>query len=133
MNVIGANTLGRALYQPMYGAYGNAHTARFVFTDPSAQTFWRDGDVIADDTAHALRAESGSTPCDRELTDLTDELKDLQTLAAKACPRIISDEAGPASNRVVPEDWKQWRADLNRLRTVLASPSLPSALFDVEL
>ncbi|MFD3762695.1 hypothetical protein [Streptomyces sp. NPDC058622] len=52
---------------------------------------------------------------------------DLQTLA-----RIISDEAGPASNWVDPEDWKQWRANLNHLRTVLAPPSTSIPLFDVE-
>lgn len=57
---------------------------------------------------------------------------DLRTLADKALDRIISDEAGPGSNWVDPENWKQWRANLNRLRTVLAplSPSIP--LFDVE-
>ncbi|MER6094257.1 DUF4259 domain-containing protein [Streptomyces bluensis] len=57
---------------------------------------------------------------------------DLRTLADKALARIISDEAGPASNWVDPEDWKQWRANLNRLRTVLAPPSPSIPLFDVE-
>ncbi|MFS8203987.1 helix-turn-helix domain-containing protein [Streptomyces sp. CWNU-52B] len=74
LDVVGANALGRALYQPMYGACGNADTARFVFTDPAARTFWRDWAVIADDTANALRAESGSNPCDRAVTELVDEL-----------------------------------------------------------
>ncbi|WP_231156163.1 DUF4259 domain-containing protein [Streptomyces sp. CNZ748] len=57
---------------------------------------------------------------------------DLRTLADEALARVISEEAGPASNWVDPEDWKQWRAGLNRLRTVLApaSPSIP--LFDIE-
>ncbi|MFC8373385.1 DUF4259 domain-containing protein [Streptomyces sp. NPDC057239] len=57
---------------------------------------------------------------------------DLRTLANKALARIISDEAGPASNWVDPEDWKQWRVDLNRLRTVLAPPSPSIPLFDVK-
>ncbi|OQR59708.1 hypothetical protein B6E66_34050 [Streptomyces maremycinicus] len=74
MDVIGANALGRALYQPMYGACGNANTARFVFTDPAARTFWRDWETIADDTANALRAETGSNPCDRAVTGLVDDL-----------------------------------------------------------
>ncbi|MDT0433781.1 MULTISPECIES: helix-turn-helix domain-containing protein [Streptomyces] len=72
--VVGANALGRALYQPMYGACGNASVARFVFTDPAARSFWPDWDVIADDTANALRAASGSNPCDRGLGELTAEL-----------------------------------------------------------
>ncbi|MEE1830502.1 DUF4259 domain-containing protein [Streptomyces sp. SP17KL33] len=57
---------------------------------------------------------------------------DLRTLADEALARIISDEAGPASNRVDPEDWKQWRANLNRLRAVLAPPPPSIPLFDVE-
>lgn len=54
---------------------------------------------------------------------------DLRTLADKALAHIISDEAGPASNWVGPEDWKQWRANLNRLRMVLAPPSPSIPLF----
>ncbi|RYJ31766.1 hypothetical protein CU044_0133 [Streptomyces sp. L-9-10] len=51
-------------------------------------------------------------------------------LADEALVRIAGDEAGPASNWVDPEDWKQWRAVLARLRAVLV-PSPPSiALFD---
>lgn len=41
---------------------------------------------------------------------------DLRPLAAKALDHVISDEAGPASNRVGPKDRMQWRADVNRLR-----------------
>ncbi|RPF30204.1 uncharacterized protein DUF4259 [Streptomyces sp. Ag109_G2-6] len=57
---------------------------------------------------------------------------DLRTLADEALARIISDEAGPASNWVDPGDWKQWRANLNRLRAVLAPPPPSIALFNVE-
>lgn len=57
---------------------------------------------------------------------------DLRTLADEALARVISEEAGPASNWVDPEDWKQWRANLNRLRTVLAPPPPSIPLFDVE-
>ncbi|MFJ1804245.1 hypothetical protein [Streptomyces sp. NPDC088180] len=52
---------------------------------------------------------------------------DLRTLADSALARIVSDEAGPASNWVGQEDWKQWRAGLSRLRAVFA-PSSPSIL-----
>ncbi|WP_020124983.1 DUF4259 domain-containing protein [Streptomyces canus] len=57
---------------------------------------------------------------------------DLRTLADTALARITSDQAGAASNWVDPEDWKQWQANLNRLRAVLApqSPSIP--LLDVD-
>ncbi|MFD0547662.1 DUF4259 domain-containing protein [Streptomyces mexicanus] len=57
---------------------------------------------------------------------------DLRTLADEALARVISEEAEPASNWVNPEYWKQWRANLNRLRTVLAPPSLSIPLFDIE-
>ncbi|SED60859.1 DUF4259 domain-containing protein [Streptomyces sp. Ag109_O5-10] len=56
---------------------------------------------------------------------------DLRALADEGLARIASDEAGPASNWVDPEDRKQWRTMLTRLRAVLA-PAPPSiALFDV--
>ncbi|MGW2090441.1 DUF4259 domain-containing protein [Streptomyces sp. NPDC001880] len=45
---------------------------------------------------------------------------DLRALADEALARIVGDEDGPASNWVDPEDWKQWRAVLTRLRAVLA-------------
>ncbi|AZQ40076.1 DUF4259 domain-containing protein [Streptomyces cyaneochromogenes] len=57
---------------------------------------------------------------------------DLRTLADTALARIISDQARAASNWVDPEDWKQWRANLNRLRAVLAPPSPSIPLFDAE-
>ncbi|WP_392958093.1 DUF4259 domain-containing protein [Streptomyces sp. LN245] len=57
---------------------------------------------------------------------------DLRTLADEALARVISDEAGPASNWVDPADWKQWRANLTRLRTVLAPPPPSIPLLDVE-
>ncbi|KPI08273.1 Protein of unknown function DUF4259 [Actinobacteria bacterium OK006] len=57
---------------------------------------------------------------------------DLRTLADEALARVISEEAGPASNWVDPAGWKQWRANLTRLHTVLAPPSPSIPLFDVE-
>ncbi|MGW1728343.1 DUF4259 domain-containing protein [Streptomyces sp. NPDC002306] len=54
----------------------------------------------------------------------------LRVLADEALARVISDEDGPASNWVDPAQWKQWRAGLNRLRTVLAPPPPSIALFD---
>ncbi|MFI9835187.1 DUF4259 domain-containing protein [Streptomyces sp. NPDC051913] len=57
---------------------------------------------------------------------------DLRMLADTALARIISDQAGAASTWVDPEDGKQWRANLNRLRVVLAPPPPSIPLFDVE-
>ncbi|MBM9504047.1 DUF4259 domain-containing protein [Actinacidiphila acididurans] len=57
---------------------------------------------------------------------------DLRTLADEALARIAGDEAGPASNWVDPEDWKQWQAMLTRLRGVLAPPPSSLRLFDIE-
>ncbi|MER5600454.1 DUF4259 domain-containing protein [Streptomyces sp. NPDC002265] len=58
--------------------------------------------------------------------------EDLRMLADEALARVISEEAGPASTWVDPADWKQWRANLTRLRTVLAPPPPCILLFDVE-
>ncbi|MFF3620753.1 DUF4259 domain-containing protein [Streptomyces sp. NPDC002467] len=57
---------------------------------------------------------------------------DLRALADEALARIAGDEDGLASNWVDPEDWKQWRAILTRLRAVLAPPPPSIALFDVQ-
>ncbi|MFD5625484.1 helix-turn-helix domain-containing protein [Streptomyces sp. NPDC127072] len=75
LDVIGTNALGRALYEPMYADPGRpVNTARFVFLDPAARTFWRDWDRIADYSASLLRAEAGRTPFDGQLTALIGEL-----------------------------------------------------------
>jgi ABC-type uncharacterized transport system YnjBCD ATPase subunit len=55
-----------------------------------------------------------------------------RALADEALARIVSDEDGPASNWVNPEDWKQWRAIPTRLRAVLAPPPPSIALFDAQ-
>jgi hypothetical protein len=57
---------------------------------------------------------------------------DLRTLADEALARIADDKDGPASNWVDPEDGKQWRATLTRLRAVLAPPPPSIPLFDTQ-
>ncbi|MGW6741349.1 DUF4259 domain-containing protein [Streptomyces sp. NPDC055025] len=57
---------------------------------------------------------------------------DLRTLGEEALARIVSDESGPASNWVDPDDERRWRALLNRLRVVLAPPPPTIPLFDFE-
>lgn len=71
------------------------------------------------------------TPCGPE-APLPAFPADLRALADEAFARIAGDEAGPASHRVDPEDWKQWRAMLTGLRAVLAPPPPSLALFDVQ-
>ena len=51
-----------------------ANTARFIFLDPAAQTFYLEWERLAADTVAMLRAEAGRDPHDRALTDLVGEL-----------------------------------------------------------
>ena len=99
LDIIGTNALGRALYEPMYAsASANAgparpvNSARFIYLDPAARTFWRDWDKIADDSADVLRAEAGRNPCDHELFALIGELstrsEDFRTRWARHDVRI---------------------------------------------
>lgn len=75
LDVLGANRLGRALYSEHYdGAAQPVNTARFVFLDPRASTFYVDWDRVASEGVAVLRAEAGRDPYDRELSDLVGEL-----------------------------------------------------------
>ncbi|WP_436535668.1 helix-turn-helix domain-containing protein [Actinoplanes sp. HUAS TT8] len=75
LDLVGANALGRALYEPMFaGGCAGANLARFLFGDPAARTFWRDWETVADDTVSRLRAEAGRNPCDHRLAGLAREL-----------------------------------------------------------
>jgi transcriptional regulator with XRE-family HTH domain len=57
-DVLGANALGRALYQEMFRLPEPISMPRFVFLDPSARTFHRDWDEVADIVVSLLRAQS---------------------------------------------------------------------------
>ena len=75
LDILGANRLGRALYSEHFdGAAQPPNTARFVFLDPRATTFYVDWDRVANDVVAVLRAEAGRDPYDRELSDLVGEL-----------------------------------------------------------
>jgi hypothetical protein len=50
------------------------NVARFVFLNPRARSFFLDWATAANDMVAALRAEAGSNPYDRELSDLVGEL-----------------------------------------------------------
>ncbi|MDH6701275.1 helix-turn-helix transcriptional regulator [Streptomyces sp. MAA16] len=78
-DVLAANTLGRALYapvfdSPLFAQRGPVNTARFMFLDPASRDFWSDWDKGADDAVAFLRTETGRSPRDRLLTDLVGEL-----------------------------------------------------------
>jgi transcriptional regulator with XRE-family HTH domain len=75
LDVLAANTLGRALYSPVYAdPLRPPNNARFVFLDPHASDFFREWDKVANDTVALLRAEVGRDPYDRRLSDMIGEL-----------------------------------------------------------
>jgi transcriptional regulator with XRE-family HTH domain len=75
MDILGANRLGYALYSEMYaGPRRPANTARFVFLDPRATSFYLDWEQVATDAVAILRSEAGRDPYDRALSDLVGEL-----------------------------------------------------------
>jgi transcriptional regulator with XRE-family HTH domain len=75
LDILGTNRLGRALYSEHFDAAAEpVNTARFLFLDPRATTFYVDWDRVAKDVVAVLRAEAGRDPYDRELSDLVGEL-----------------------------------------------------------
>ena len=74
-DILAANRLGYALYSELYADPARpVNVARFVFLNPRARTFFLDWATAANDMVAALRAEAGSNPYDRELSDLVGEL-----------------------------------------------------------
>lgn len=78
-DVLAANTLGRALYAPLFNSplfaqRGPVNSARFMFLDPASKDFWADWDKGANDAVAFLRTETGRSPHDKALTDLIGEL-----------------------------------------------------------
>ena len=74
-NYVAANTLGRALYAPLFDSPEQpANSARFTFLDPAATEFYVDWDRVASDLVAHLRSEAGANARDRALTDLVGEL-----------------------------------------------------------
>ncbi len=75
LDLLGANRLGRALYSGHFDSPAQPpNTARFVFLDERAATFYADWDRVTNDVVAVLRAEAGRDPYDRELSDLVGEL-----------------------------------------------------------
>jgi transcriptional regulator with XRE-family HTH domain len=74
LDVLAHNALGRAVFAPWYDEPGPINNARLVFLDPRSQTFFREWDLVANDTVALLRAQAGRDPYDRALSDLVGEL-----------------------------------------------------------
>ncbi|MBB2988113.1 helix-turn-helix transcriptional regulator [Terracoccus luteus] len=80
MDVLATNSLGRALYSPMYdspvvtGVPAPPNLARFQFLDPAARVMWPDWSGAAQVTAALLRTEAGRHPHDHDLRELIGEL-----------------------------------------------------------
>lgn len=75
MDFIAANPLGRALYAPVLtDRVRPANTARFLFLDPEARTFFPDWEQSANDVVAILRSYAGRHPHEKGLTDLIGEL-----------------------------------------------------------
>jgi len=75
LDVLGANTLGQALYSPAFAGLARpVNLARFRFLDPAARDFYPDFADSANTTVALLRTEAGRDPFSKSLTDLIGEL-----------------------------------------------------------
>src|SRR3954454_831086 len=75
LDVLAVNTLGRALYAPVYDLPGRPNSARFLFLDePRARALFPEWERIAGDTVAMLRIEAGRHPDDPELIELIGQL-----------------------------------------------------------
>lgn len=75
LDILAVNTLGRALYSPVFTSHGGTpNLARFRFFDPAARTFYPDFADSARTTVELLRTEAGRDPFNPSLTGLIGEL-----------------------------------------------------------
>lgn len=75
MDLLAANQLGRALYADHFASPAQPpNSARYIFLDERAPSFYLDWDRVANDAVAILRTEAGRSPYDRGLTDLVGEL-----------------------------------------------------------
>jgi hypothetical protein len=97
LDIVGANRLFRALYSQHFDDVAQPqNTARFIFLDPRATTFYVDWERVAHDVVAVLRAEAGRDPYDRELSDLVGELSTRSELFRKlwAAHNVRSHDTG---------------------------------------
>ena len=75
LDIVAANTLGRALHAPMFDDPGRPpNFARFQFLDPRARDYYTDWAGAAAITVALLRTEAGRRPDDAQLRELVGEL-----------------------------------------------------------
>jgi len=74
IDILATNTLGRALYAPVFEMPGRPNIARFVFLDPRSQEFFLEWPKVAGESAALLRTLAGENPYDQGLTELVGEL-----------------------------------------------------------
>ena len=74
IDILATNTLGRALYAPVFEMPGRPNIARFVFLDPRSQDFFLEWPKVAGEAAALLRTLAGENPYDQGLTELVGEL-----------------------------------------------------------
>jgi transcriptional regulator with XRE-family HTH domain len=74
IDILATNTLGRALYAPVFEMPGKPNIARFVFLDPRSQDFFIEWSKVASEAAALLRTLAGENPYDQGLTELVGEL-----------------------------------------------------------
>jgi hypothetical protein len=74
IDILATNTLGRALYAPVFDMPGRPNVARFVFLDPRSQDFFIEWSKVASESAALLRTLAGENPYDQGLTELVGEL-----------------------------------------------------------
>jgi hypothetical protein len=70
-DIVYANSLATAIYSDAYrDPVRPPNTARFLFLDPRARTFYLDWEKVANETVAVLRGAAGRNPYDRALSDL---------------------------------------------------------------
>ncbi|VXC38291.1 helix-turn-helix transcriptional regulator [Pseudoclavibacter sp. 8L] len=75
LDAIATNTLGRALFGPMFeDARTPVNAARFLFLDRRSHDFYRDWENNTRQIVALLRSEAGRSPHDRNLSNLVGEL-----------------------------------------------------------
>jgi transcriptional regulator with XRE-family HTH domain len=71
LDILYANQLAAALYSdPFHDPIRPPNSARFLFLDPRARTFYVDWESVARDIVASLRGTAGRNPYDRSLSDL---------------------------------------------------------------
>ncbi|GHH41736.1 helix-turn-helix domain-containing protein [Lentzea cavernae] len=74
LDVLAANSLGRALYSDVFGDPARSNLARYTFLDSRSTRFYPRWEAMADETVAILRTAVSKNPDDRELGELTAEL-----------------------------------------------------------